>query len=57
MLSTLVTFDIENETGVARSSLSSVIEAFFDKTSPRKVTIRTAQCVSRKMTRVYEYET
>jgi len=57
MLSTLVTYNIENETNVVRSSLLPAIAAFLDKTSvfflpPPKVAFRTAQCVSRKMTRL-----
>jgi hypothetical protein len=49
--STLVNFDIENETRVVRSSLFSAKAAFLDKTSPPppEVTIRTAQWVSRKI--------
>jgi predicted acyl esterase len=51
MLSTLVTFDIENEkTRVVRSSLSPVIAAFPDKTSHLEGTTRTAQF----MTQLYD---
>jgi hypothetical protein len=65
MLSTLVTFHIEDETRVVRSSLSPgpAIVAFLDKPAPLssppppEVTIRTAQCVSREMTLFYDYET
>jgi hypothetical protein len=61
MLSALVPFDIENETRVVRSSLSATIAAFLDKPAfsffplpPPEVTIRTAYCVSREMTRFYD---
>jgi hypothetical protein len=55
MLSTLVTFDIENGTHVVKS-LSPAIAAFLDKPSP-EVTVRTVQRVSRKMTQFYDNET
>ena len=56
-LSTLVTFDVENEMRVVRSSLSPATAAFLDKTSPPEGTIRTAQSASRKMTQFYDNET
>lgn len=55
-LSTLVTFDVENEMRIDGSS-SPATAAFLDKTSPPEGTIRTAQSASRKMTQFYNNET